>query len=183
MTGKLGDVMKESATLAYTYLRSHHDSLGIPFEVFKNWDVHLHIPAGAIPKDGPSAGVAILTALSSVFTQRLTAPSLAMTGEITLRGKVMPVGGIQEKVLAAVRAGIKTVLLPKGNQKDVSEIKQEYLKDLEIKYISDMEEALRLTLEKKTWAQARPLLPAAREGENTVSSNQLEQIRQIVGRA
>ncbi|MDX2285306.1 MAG: endopeptidase La [Bacteroidia bacterium] len=183
MTGQLGDVMKESATLAFIYLRANCERLGIPHEVFTRWDVHLHIPAGAIPKDGPSAGVAMLTSLASIFSQRLTTPSLAMTGEITLRGKVLPVGGIQEKVLAAVRAGIKTVIMSAENEKDVSEIKPEYLRGLEIRYVSEMEEVLRLAIDKKLAQKAINLLPPKREGEAALLTNQLDQIRQIVGKA
>jgi ATP-dependent Lon protease len=147
LTGRLGDVMKESATLAYTYLRSHCESLGVSHEVFQNWDVHVHVPAGAIPKDGPSAGITMLSALASLFTQRLVAADLAMTGEITLRGKVLPVGGIKEKVLAAVRAGIKTIIMSSDNEKDVSEIKEEYLQGIQVRYVSRMEEVLKYALE------------------------------------
>lgn len=183
VTGQLGDVMKESATLAHTYLKANGDQFGIPYEVFKHWDVHLHIPAGAIPKDGPSAGITMLTALASVLSQRLVRPSLAMTGEITLRGKVMPVGGIKEKVLAAVRAGIKTIIMCKENQKDVEEIKSDYIQAVEIQYVSTMEEVLRLTLEPKPWAKARNLLPVKPEPEPPLDLTRIEQIRQIVGQA
>lgn len=163
MTGQLGNVMKESATLAFTWLKSNCDRLGIPYQAFDNWNVHLHIPAGAIPKDGPSAGITMLTSLASLFSQRLVKPSLAMTGEITLRGKVLPVGGIQEKVLAAVRAGIKTLIMCKANQKDVSEIKESYLKDLEIHFVETMDEVLQLALEPKPIKQAKNLLVSSRK--------------------
>lgn len=149
MTGQLGDVMKESATLAYKYLRANSYKFDIPYEVFNYWDIHLHFPAGAVPKDGPSAGIAILTAMASAFTQRRATSHLAMTGEITLRGKVLPVGGIKEKVLAAIRAGIKTVVLCKDNAKDIKEIKQEYLEGLDIVYVEKMDEVLRHTLSPK----------------------------------
>lgn len=158
LTGRLGDVMKESANLAYTYLRAHADEMGIPEEAFKQWDVHVHIPAGAIPKDGPSAGITMMTSLASLFTQRLIKPRLAMTGEITLRGKVLPVGGIKEKVLAAIRAGIKTLIMCKDNEKDMREIKEDYLEGIDVHYVSHMEEVLELALEKKTISKAKKLI-------------------------
>ena len=182
-TGQLGEVMKESATLAYTYLRSHAAAFGIPYEVFKRWDVHLHIPAGAIPKDGPSAGIGLLTCMASLFSQRLVKPSLAMTGEITLRGKVLPVGGIKEKVLAAVRAGIERVILCEDNRKDVSEIKEEYLADLQITYVRDMAEVIRTALEDKPAANALSLLSDKKTEDDLSALRQMEQIRNIVGRA
>jgi ATP-dependent Lon protease len=159
MTGQLGDVMKESASLAYTYLRANCEKYGIPHEVFQHWDVHLHIPAGAIPKDGPSAGITMLTTLASLFTQRLVSPDLAMTGEITLRGKVLPVGGIKEKVLAAVRAGIKTIIMSKENEKDVSEIKESYLHGIQFHYVEHADEVLRHALEADKIAKPMNLLP------------------------
>ncbi|MDX2245450.1 MAG: endopeptidase La [Bacteroidia bacterium] len=182
MTGQLGDVMKESATLAFTYLKAQSSKLGIIYEVFNQWDVHLHVPAGAIPKDGPSAGITILTTLASVFSQRLVKSSVAMTGEITLRGKVLPVGGIKEKILAAVRAGITTIILCRENQKDVSEIKSDYLKGIDIRYVSDMSEVLTLALETERVANAMNLLPIPRE-EAAKDLSQLEQIRKIVAQA
>jgi ATP-dependent Lon protease len=147
-TGQLGDVMKESATLAHKYLKANCHRFGIAYEVFNHWDLHLHFPAGAIPKDGPSAGIAILSAMASAYSQRKVMQKLAMTGEITLRGKVLPVGGIKEKVLAARRAGIKTILLCKDNKKDVLEIKGDYLNELTIIYVERMEEVLEHALEK-----------------------------------
>lgn len=149
LTGQLGDVMKESATAAFTYLKSVAHTLQIPEEAFTKWDVHLHIPAGAIPKDGPSAGITMLTTLASLFTQRQVKQKLAMTGEITLRGKVLPVGGIKEKVLAAARAGIRQIIMCKDNRKDVEEIKDDTLKNLEFFYVERMEEVLNLALENK----------------------------------
>lgn len=149
MTGQLGDVMKESATLAFTFLKSHADKLNIPYEVFENWNVHLHIPAGAIPKDGPSAGITMLSTLASLFTHRKVKSHLAMSGEITLRGKVLPVGGIKEKVLAASRSGIKEIILCKDNKKDVKEIKPEYIKNITFHYVDNMMEVLNLALEDK----------------------------------
>lgn len=171
MTGQLGDVMKESATLAYTYLKSNCHRFDIAHDVFKRWDVHIHIPAGAIPKDGPSAGITMLTSLTSLFSQRLVMPSLAMTGEITLRGKVLPVGGIKEKVLAAVRAGIKTIILCKENEKDISEIKEDYLKGLTVHYVEKMTEVIALAVHKERSSDARDLLP-----DPPSSSTQIKQI-------
>ncbi len=142
LTGNLGDVMKESASIAYEYLKAHHNIIGLDPEVFEHWNVHIHVPEGATPKDGPSAGITMLTALASAFTQRKVKAKLAMTGEITLRGKVMPVGGIKEKILAAKRAKIKEILLSKENRRDIEEIKDEYIKGLEFTYIDSMAEAI-----------------------------------------
>lgn len=149
LTGQLGDVMKESAQAALSYVKGNADDWGIPQEAFRYWDLHIHVPAGAIPKDGPSAGVAMLSALISIYTQRRLRNNLAMTGEITLRGLVLPVGGIKEKVLAAKRAGVKTVILPEKNEKDIAEIKDKSLKGLKINYVKRMEEVLELALLKK----------------------------------
>lgn len=146
LTGNLGDVMKESAVLALEYLRSHNNTLGIDDNVFDNWNVHIHVPEGAIPKDGPSAGITMVTSLASAFTQRKVKANLAMTGEITLRGKVLPVGGIREKILAAKRAGIKDIILCKENQKDIEEIKPLYLKGLTFHYVTDIKEVLDIAL-------------------------------------
>lgn len=146
LTGSLGDVMKESATIALAYLRAHASYFGIDPKLFEQWDVHIHVPAGATPKDGPSAGVTMLTALTSAFTQRKIKPHLAMTGEITLRGRVLPVGGIKEKILAAKRANIKEIILCKSNQKDIQEIKEDYIKDLKFNYVTDMREVINLAL-------------------------------------
>jgi ATP-dependent Lon protease len=149
LTGNLGDVMKESASIAMAYLRSNSAQFGIDFKVFDTWDVHIHVPAGATPKDGPSAGVTMLTALCSAFTQRKVKAHLAMTGEITLRGKVLPVGGIQEKILAAKRANIKEIILSKSNEKDILEIKADYIKDLKFHYVKEMKEVIDLALSKQ----------------------------------
>ncbi|MCP9292903.1 endopeptidase La [Gracilimonas sediminicola] len=147
ITGQLGDVMKESAMLAVSYLKAHSEEIGIPEEAFKYWDLHVHVPAGAVPKDGPSAGVSLMSAIASIFTQRKVKGTIALTGEITLRGLVLPVGGIKEKVLAAKRAGIKKVLLPKKNEKDVAEIEEEVLGDLEVEYLERMDPLLDIILE------------------------------------
>ncbi len=146
LTGNLGDVMKESALLAVEYLRANADKLGIKYEAFDEWNVHVHVPEGAIPKDGPSAGVTMVTSLASAFTQRKVRARLAMTGEITLRGKVLPVGGIKEKILAAKRAGITDVILSQENQKDIEEINDIYLEGLEFHFVKDVADVLRFAL-------------------------------------
>ncbi len=146
LTGKLGEVMKESATTAMTFLKANADYLDIDYKVFNHWDTHIHFPAGAIPKDGPSAGITILTSLASLFTQRKIKPFLAMTGEITLRGRVLPVGGIKEKILAAKRAGIKDIIMCHENKKDVDDIPQNYLKGVKFHYVKNMLEVLDIAL-------------------------------------
>ena len=146
MTGNLGNVMKESATLSLEYIKAKHDELGISLEDITKKNIHIHVPEGATPKDGPSAGIAMLTSMVSSFTQRKVKPNLAMTGEITLRGKVLPVGGIKEKLLAAIRSGIKEVILCKDNKKDVEDIKGNYFKNLKIHYVSTMNEVIQLAL-------------------------------------
>ena len=149
LTGNLGDVMKESAILALEYIKAHASQFNIPEEVFEKWNVHIHVPEGAIPKDGPSAGVTITTSLVSAFTQRKVKPNLAMTGEMTLRGKVLPVGGIKEKILAAKRAGIKDIILCKENKKHIDEINDIYLKGLQFHYVEDIQEVLDIALLKE----------------------------------
>ena len=146
LTGNLGDVMKESAMLAVEFLKSHSDSIGLEQEVFDKWNVHIHVPEGATPKDGPSAGITILTALASAFTQRKVKKYLAMTGEITLRGKVLPVGGIKEKILAAKRANIKEIILSSKNEKDINEINPRYIDGLKFHYVDDMMEVIEKAL-------------------------------------
>ena len=146
MTGNLGTVMKESATIALEFIKSNAEILGINPEVFKTHNIHIHVPEGATPKDGPSAGVTMLTSLVSLYTQRKVKKNLAMTGEITLRGKVLPVGGIKEKILAAKRAKIKEIILAKGNEKDILEIPAHYLKGLTFHYVQDMMEVVALAV-------------------------------------
>ena len=146
LTGNLGDVMKESATLALGYVKAHAKQLGIKPEVFEKTAVHIHVPEGAIPKDGPSAGITMTTALVSAFTKRLVKPRIAMTGEMTLRGKVLPIGGVKEKLLAAKRAGITDIILCEENRKDVSEINEIYLKGLNMHYVHDISEVINLAL-------------------------------------
>ncbi len=149
ITGNLGNVMKESFSTALTYLKSKSENLSIPKEAFSNWNLHIHVPEGAIPKDGPSAGIAILSALTSLYTQRKIKAYTALSGEITLRGKVLPVGGIKEKILAAKRAGIKEIILCKENEKDVDEVQADFIKGLKFHYVETMDEALEFALEKK----------------------------------
>jgi ATP-dependent Lon protease len=149
ISGKLGEVMKESASAALSNLRSKADELGIDHRVFENYDLHLHVPAGAVPKDGPSAGITMFTSLASVFTQRKVKAKLAMTGEITLSGKVLPVGGIKEKILAAKRAGIQEIILCYKNKKDIDEIKEDYIKGLTIHYVKTVDEVLEIALLKE----------------------------------
>ncbi len=146
LTGNLGDVMKESAVIALAFLKAHADELNIDSRLFDQWNIHVHVPEGAIPKDGPSAGITMLTSLASVFTQKRIKGKLAMTGEITLRGKVLPVGGIQEKILAAKRTGIKEIILSVDNEKDILDIKPEYLTDLKFHYVEDMLDVLKVAL-------------------------------------
>ncbi len=146
LTGNLGDVMKESATLALEYIKAHASRFGIDSGVFEKWNVHIHVPEGAIPKDGPSAGVTMVTSLASAFTQRKVRKALAMTGEITLRGKVLPVGGIREKILAAKRAGITTIILCEQNRKDIEDIKPEYVEGVQFIYVNTIEEVLQNAL-------------------------------------
>ena len=149
LTGNLGEVMKESAIIALEYLKTHSSILGLTPEVFDNWNVHIHVPEGATPKDGPSAGITMLTAIASAFTQRKVKKQLAMTGEITLRGRVLAVGGIKEKILAAKRAGIKEIILCIDNKKDIEEIKKEYIKDLKFHYVEQMIDVVKLALLKE----------------------------------
>jgi ATP-dependent Lon protease len=149
LTGNLGDVMKESAMLAMEYIHSHAEELNINPDIFEHYNTHIHVPEGAIPKDGPSAGITMITSLASVYTQRKVRSNLAMTGEITLRGKVLPVGGIREKILAAKRAGISDIILCNENKKDIEEIKEDYLKGLTFHYVSDVKEVLEMALLKE----------------------------------
>lgn len=146
LTGNLGDVMKESAMLALEYIKAHAQLLNLPDGIFDNFNIHIHVPEGAIPKDGPSAGVTMATSLASALTQWKVKPNLAMTGEITLRGKVLPVGGIKEKILAAKRAGIKEIILCEDNRKDITEINQMYLEGLTFHYVTDIKEVWKLAL-------------------------------------
>jgi ATP-dependent Lon protease len=149
LTGQLGDVMRESAQAALTYARSRAEDLQIPLDVFEKNDIHVHVPAGAVPKEGPSAGITIATAMISALTRRPISRQVAMTGEITLRGRVLPVGGLKEKVLAAHRAGIKTFVLPKRNENDLGEVPVAVLRDLRFVFAGDMTEVLQAALDER----------------------------------
>lgn len=149
LTGNLGEVMKESATIAHEWVMAHHKELGIDPEMFEKNDINIHVPEGAIPKDGPSAGITMVTSIVSTYTGRKVRERIAMTGETTLRGRVMPVGGIKEKILAAKRAGIMSLILSEDNRKDISEIKAEYIDGLTFHYVRTNEDVLRLALEEK----------------------------------
>ena len=157
ITGNLGKVMKESATIAMEYIKSNADDFGIKSHVFQNYNVHIHVPEGATPKDGPSAGITMLTSLVSLFTQRKVKKSIAMTGEITLRGKVLPVGGIKEKILAAKRAKIKEIVLSEANKPDIDEINSDYLKGLKFHYVSEMHEVIEVAITKTKVQHAKSL--------------------------
>ena len=159
LSGQLGDVMKESAVAALSYLKSNAHKLDIDHQVFDHYDLHVHVPAGAVPKDGPSAGITMLTSLASIYTQRRVKDKLAMTGEITLRGKVLPVGGIKEKILAAKRAGIEEIILSSRNRKDIEEIEPNYIENLKINYVDNVDEVLKLALLKSKVEGATHLWP------------------------
>jgi ATP-dependent Lon protease len=154
--------MKESATIAMEYIRANASDFGIVPELLDEYKVHMHIPEGATPKDGPSAGITMLTSLVSVFTQRKVKSKLAMTGEITLRGKVLPVGGVKEKILAAKRANIKEILLSVENKKDIEEIKESYLKGLTFHYVTEMKEVIDIALTKQKVQNAKKLVTTKR---------------------
>ena len=157
LTGNLGKVMKESATIAMEYIKANAELLGVTPGVFSKYNVHIHVPEGATPKDGPSAGITMLTSLVSLFTQRKVKRSLAMTGEITLRGKVLPVGGIKEKILAAKRAHIKEIMLCEDNRRDIEEIKPEYIKGLIFHYVKEMSQVIDVALTKQKVKNAKKI--------------------------
>ena len=147
MTGNLGDVMKESATIAYQYLKAHPGLAGMNAEEFSKKDIHIHVPEGATPKDGPSAGITMVSAMASALRGRKVRSRIAMTGEMTLRGKVLPVGGIKEKILAAKRAGIETIVLSKENKRDIDDIKEIYIKGLSFEYVDNIDEVINYIFE------------------------------------
>jgi ATP-dependent Lon protease len=157
LTGNLGTVMKESATIAMEYIKSNAELLGVNQETLQNYNIHIHVPEGATPKDGPSAGIAMLTSLVSVLTQKRVKKNLAMTGEITLRGKVLPVGGIKEKILAAKRANIKEIILCADNKHDIDEIKADYLDGLTFHYVREMSEVIALAITNQKVKNAKTL--------------------------
>jgi ATP-dependent Lon protease len=157
LTGNLGTVMKESATIALEYIKANAGSLGVDPEILPKYNIHIHIPEGATPKDGPSAGIAMLTSLVSLLTQRKVKKHLAMTGEITLRGKVLPVGGIKEKILAAKRANIKEIVLSKENQRDIEEINDDYLVGLTFHYVTEMADVIKYALTDEKVKNAKTL--------------------------
>ncbi len=157
LTGNLGDVMKESAVLALEYVKSHAEKLKIDFRIFENWSIHIHVPEGATPKDGPSAGITIATSLASALTQRKVRKNTAMTGEITLRGKVLPVGGIKEKILAAKRAGIKDIIMSVENRKDIDEIPSGYIEGLTFHFVENVDEVFNIALLKEHVAHSLDL--------------------------
>lgn len=166
LSGQLGDVMKESAITALSYLKAHAEELNIDYRIFNHYDLHVHVPAGAVPKDGPSAGITMMTSMASIYTQRKVRPFLAMTGEITLRGKVLPVGGIKEKILAANRAGVKEIILCSKNRKDVEEINMTYIKDLSFHYVDTVDQVLETALlPQKVSKPMHFVLPEEREIE------------------
>lgn len=165
ISGQLGDVMKESAVAALSYLKSNAQILGIDHRLFQQYDLHIHVPAGAVPKDGPSAGITMLTSLASIFTQRKVKDKLAMTGEITLRGKVLPVGGIKEKILAAKRSGIKEIILSEKNKRDILEIEKTYIKGLTFHYVTTVEEVLKIALLKEK--VSKPVEFVLQEGKSS----------------
>jgi ATP-dependent Lon protease len=146
VTGNLGQVMKESVTIAMEYLKAHAEVYGLNSDIFDKWNVHVHVPEGATPKDGPSAGITMFTSLVSSFTQRKVKEKIAMTGELTLRGKVLPVGGIKEKILAAKRSGINEIILSKQNKKDILEINEKYVKGINFHYVDTLKEVIDIGL-------------------------------------
>ena len=146
LTGNLGDVMKESAAIALEYVKAHTDVLHIDYRIFDQWNLHIHVPEGATPKDGPSAGITIATSIASALTQRKVRKNTAMTGEITLRGKVLPVGGIKEKILAAKRAGITDIVMCRDNRKDIEEIPEIYLRGVQFHYVENIQDVWNFAL-------------------------------------
>jgi len=167
LTGQLGDVMQESAKAALSYIRSHAQEFGIDPGFWNETEIHVHVPAGAIPKDGPSAGITLVTSLASLLTGRSVRPRLAMTGEVTLTGRVLPIGGVREKILAARRAGVRTILLPARNRKDLEEdVPEELRRGMTFHFVDDVSEVVRLALEPAApLERIRPAIPGQPVGE------------------
>jgi ATP-dependent Lon protease len=175
MTGKLGDVMQESVQAALTYVRARADKFGLDENFYKETDVHVHVPEGAIPKDGPSAGIAVVTSIASAFMKRKVRGDLAMTGEITLRGRILPIGGLKEKLLAAHRGNLKTVIIPKDNEKDLADVPANILKALEIIFVEHMDEVMRVALVSGDELERH----ADREGETPASRPSIQMTETI----
>jgi ATP-dependent Lon protease len=166
LTGQLGDVMKESMQAAFTYIRARWETFGLSKDLFEKIDIHVHVPEGAVPKDGPSAGVSITTAMVSAITQHSVKRDVAMTGEITLRGRVTEIGGVKEKVIAAHRAGIKTIILPKDNKKDLEEIPDEIKKELNFRFADRIEDVLAVAFHDTNWTSGKKVkVPGKKKGE------------------
>ena len=172
LTGNLGDVMKESAVLALEYIKAHADFLNIDYRVFDYWGIHIHVPEGATPKDGPSAGITIATSIASALTQQRVRDHIAMTGEITLRGKVLPVGGIKEKILAAKRAGITDIMISEDNRKDIEDINARYIEGLSFHFVENVQDVLRFALLKEKVDNAIDLNAAINDDNNNASAEQ-----------
>jgi len=173
MTGKLGDVMQESAQAAFTYVRSRADAFNLPENFYKDMDVHVHVPEGAIQKDGPSAGIAMATSIASALTRRKVRGDLAMTGEITLRGRVLPIGGLKEKMLAAHRGNLKTIIIPKDNEKDLVDIPSNVVKALEVILVESVDEVLTVALLKEQDIERKnntdvPVLPGSQVQDSPI---------------
>jgi ATP-dependent Lon protease len=175
LTGQLGSVMKESASTALSFIRTNASKMGIADDVFNNIDLHIHVPSGAIPKDGPSAGVTMLTAMTSILTGMTVRKYLAMSGEITLRGQVLPVGGVKEKIIAAHRAGIKIIILPRWNEKDLEDIPSKVVKSIQFHFVDTMKEVLEYAFERRIQKPDRRTMVKNVNEENRVAASDRRQ--------